>query len=65
MGPGCESVGIVGGGASGVLAAIHLLRDEPVPVRIIMMEPRTELGRGVAHGTDEPGHLLNVRADRK
>jgi uncharacterized NAD(P)/FAD-binding protein YdhS len=47
------------------LAAIHLLRDEPVPVRIIMMEPRTELGRGVAHGTDEPGHLLNVRADRK
>jgi uncharacterized NAD(P)/FAD-binding protein YdhS len=63
MGPRSESVGVIGGGASGVLAAIHLLRDAPVPVRIIMIEPRTELGRGVAYGTDDPGHLLNVRAN--
>ncbi len=47
------------------MAAIHLLRDAPVPVRVITIEPRAELGWDVAYGTDEPGHLLNVHSDRK
>jgi uncharacterized NAD(P)/FAD-binding protein YdhS len=62
MGLGAESIAVVGGGASGVLSAIHLLRDAPVPVRVVLIEPRAELGRGVAFGTDDPHHLLNVRA---
>lgn len=62
MAPKRELIGVVGGGASGVLTAIHLMRDAPVPVRVVIIEPRTELGRGVAYGTDDPSHLLNVRA---
>ena len=62
MTPRAEVIAVVGGGASGVLAAIHLLRDAPVPVRILIIEPRGELGRGIAYGTDDLGHLLNVRA---
>jgi len=62
MGLRAETIAIIGGGASGVLSAIHLLREAPVPVRIVLIEPRAELGRGVAFGTDDPGHLLNVRA---
>ncbi len=62
MGQRAETVGVVGGGASGVLSAIHLLRDAPVPVRVVLIEPRAELGRGIAFGTDDPNHLLNVRA---
>ena len=62
MGRRAEMVAVVGGGASGVLTAIHLQRDSPVPVRILIFEPRGELGQGIAYGTDNLGHLLNVRA---
>jgi len=62
MSPSPETVGIIGGGASGALAAIHLLRESPVPVRVVVVEPRAALGRGVAYGTADVGHLLNVRA---
>jgi uncharacterized NAD(P)/FAD-binding protein YdhS len=62
MGQKAESIAVVGGGASGVLASIHLLRDAPVPVRVVLIEPRAELGRGVAFGTNDPDHLFNVRA---
>jgi len=50
---------VVGGGASGALAAAQLLlrgADITVP------EPATELGRGMAYSTRCPLHLLNVRA---
>ncbi|MGB7100680.1 MAG: FAD/NAD(P)-binding protein [Xanthobacteraceae bacterium] len=53
---------IVGGGASGVLMAFHLLRDPTAEVRVILIEKRPQLGRGVAYGTTNPDHLLNVRA---
>jgi uncharacterized NAD(P)/FAD-binding protein YdhS len=57
-----DLVAIVGGGASGLLSALHLLRAAPEPVRVIVIEPRAELGRGIAYGTHDLGHLLNVRA---
>ncbi len=50
---------IVGGGASGVLAAIALLRTG-TPVTIVDSEPR--LGAGVAYRTTSPYHLLNSPA---
>ena len=53
---------IVGGGASGVLMAFHLLRDPTAEVRVTLIEKRPQLGRGVAYGTTNPDHLLNVRA---
>jgi len=56
------SIAVVGGGASGVLAAAHLLRDAPTGIRITIIEKRASVGKGLAYSTDEPDHLLNVRA---
>lgn len=53
---------IVGGGASGVLLACHLLRDANESFRVTLIEKRPALGRGMAYSTAQPGHLLNVRA---
>jgi uncharacterized NAD(P)/FAD-binding protein YdhS len=55
------TVAIVGGGASGILSAIHLLRRR-APVRIVLVEERPRLGRGVAYSTTCDAHLLNVPA---
>lgn len=53
---------IVGGGAAGVLAAIHLLEDSAL--RVAIVEPRGSLAHGVAYSTAHPEHLLNVVAAR-
>ena len=53
---------IVGGGASGVLLACHLLRKEDDDIRVTLVEKREAVGRGMAYSTAQPGHLLNVRA---
>ena len=50
---------IVGGGFSGAAAALHLSRRAPEPIRISVIEPRPELGMGVAHGTTEIHNRLN------
>ncbi len=52
---------IIGGGASGTLLAIQLLRA-PGGARVTIVEKRAELGRGFAYGEAQPFHLLNVRA---
>lgn len=52
-------VAIVGGGFSGLLTAIHLMRAGHRPV---LIEQRDQLGQGVAYGTRDPAHLLNVPA---
>ncbi|HEY0232527.1 MAG TPA: FAD/NAD(P)-binding protein [Dokdonella sp.] len=57
-------VAIVGGGASGVLSAIHLLRAGGAPLRIALIEKRGEPGAGIAYSTRRPEHLLNVTAGR-
>lgn len=54
---------IVGGGASGVLTAINLLSRSADPdLRVTLHEATGIVGRGVAYGTNDPRHLLNVRA---
>lgn len=61
------TVAVIGGGASGVLAAIRLLGSAPAKsgkLRILIVERRARLGRGAAYGTKEPFHLLNVRHGR-
>ncbi len=55
------SIAIIGGGCSGALAALHLLRD-PRPARIHLIEPRAIAGTGLAYSTDCHHHLLNVPA---
>ena len=54
---------IVGGGLSGTLLAMQLLRL-PGARRIVLVEPRPELGRGEAYSATQPGHTLNGNAAR-
>jgi uncharacterized NAD(P)/FAD-binding protein YdhS len=62
--PGDLTIAIIGGGLSGTLAATQLLRQASSAsrLRIKLIERQEKLGRGVAYGTREPRHLLNVRA---
>lgn len=54
---------IVGGGLSGALLAAQLLRL-PGQRRVLVIEPRAELGRGEAYSAVELGHTLNGNAAR-
>jgi uncharacterized NAD(P)/FAD-binding protein YdhS len=59
----CRPVGtiaVIGGGASGILATIHLLSRAARPVDVVVVEPGGRLGGGVAYSTTEPTHLLNA-----
>lgn len=60
---GTATTAIIGGGASGVLTAINLLgRSDDPDLRVTLHEASGIVGRGVAYGTNDPRHLLNVRA---
>jgi uncharacterized NAD(P)/FAD-binding protein YdhS len=54
---------IIGGGLSGTMLAVQLLRL-PGKRRILVIEPRAELGRGEAYSAVELGHTLNGNAAR-
>ena len=60
--PHIYDVAIVGGGFSGVMTAVHLLRLCPVNASILLIERGERLGRGLAYGTHTATHLLNVPA---
>lgn len=62
--PAVPTVAIVGGGFSGAMTAAHLLRHAAAPLRVVLIDTRDRIGRGVAYGTDDPAHLLNVPAGR-
>lgn len=53
---------IVGGGASGVLVAAHLLRSRGASCEVTLIERAASMGKGLAYGTMHPQFLLNVRA---
>ncbi|MBL1211487.1 MAG: FAD-dependent oxidoreductase [Geminocystis sp. GBBB08] len=53
---------IVGGGFSGSLTAVHLLKNASQPLIIKLIERGEEIGKGIAYGTQDNGHLLNVSA---
>ena len=52
-------VAIVGGGFAGAAAALRSIEAGNGPLAITIVEPRAELGRGIAYSTAEPGHLMN------
>ena len=52
---------IVGGGFSGTLLAINLLRHDG-PRATLLERRRDQMGRGVAYSATHPSQLLNVRA---
>lgn len=54
---------IIGGGFSGALTAIHLARSaQPNRVRITLINPTPDAGRGLAYRFDDDNLLLNVPA---
>src|SRR4029079_19469731 len=53
---------IVGGGASGVLLAAHLLSDQGADIRVTLLEKRPAFGQGLAYSTTLDDHILNVSA---
>jgi uncharacterized NAD(P)/FAD-binding protein YdhS len=55
---------VIGGGAGGVLAVTHLLGAIREPAEITVLEPRERLGEGLAFGTRDACHVLNVAASR-
>lgn len=59
-----KRITIIGGGASGTLLAVQLLRLATEPIEINMVEKRSVIGRGVAYSTVDHVHLLNVPASR-
>lgn len=56
------TVVIVGGGYSGAVLAWHLHRTAPFAHNIVIVEPRDELGRGLAYDSHDPAHRINVPA---
>lgn len=58
-----NTIAIVGGGFSGAALAWHLRRKN-VTADIVVIEPRADLGRGLAYATPDPAHRINVPATR-
>lgn len=58
----CPVIAIVGAGFSGTLLASHLLRHARRPLRLVLIDRSGRFGLGLAYGTADPGHLLNVSA---
>ncbi|GAA3194723.1 MULTISPECIES: FAD/NAD(P)-binding protein [Streptomyces] len=60
-------VAVAGAGAAGTLAAARLLDTAARTGRrtvVDLVDPAPHTGRGLAYGTDDPRHLLNVPAGR-
>ena len=61
-GESASGIAVVGGGCSGLLVAVHLLKNHCRDVTVI--EPRARLGQGLAYSTPFEQHLLNVPAGK-
>lgn len=58
-----RTVAVVGGGFSGSMTAANLLRQK-FAGRVVLIERSGTIGEGLAYGTKESAHLLNVPAGR-
>src|SRR5258708_35360159 len=58
-----KTIAIIGGGVSGALTAYHLIRRR-AHANVILIDPRANLGLGLAYSTPSYRHLLNVPAGR-
>ena len=57
-----SDVAVVGAGASGTLTAIHLMASRSHDLTVTLHDASGELGKGLAYGTTDRRHLLNVRS---
>lgn len=58
------TIAVVGAGASGVVAAASVLRSLRQPARVVLFDGRGSRGAGLAYGTIDPDHVLNVPAGK-
>lgn len=60
------TVAVVGGGFTGAAMAMHLVAGigYSTDTSIVVIEPRSELGRGLAYSATDPAHRVNVPAAR-
>jgi len=58
------TIAIIGAGASGTLLAVQLAAQSTHPLHIALFDASGAFARGVAYGTHDPSHLLNVTANR-
>ena len=59
-----SDIAIIGGGYAGAVLALHLTRQAPAGTKITIVEPRPDLGSGLAYETLADEHRINVPADR-
>lgn len=57
------TIAIVGGGVSGTLTALHLVRRK-TSAEVILIDQRPDFGLGLAYSTPSLRHLLNVPAGK-
>lgn len=57
-----KTIAIVGGGFSGTLSAVNIVRLANEPLRVVIINSHHPLGRGIAYGTPRGEHVLNVAA---
>jgi uncharacterized NAD(P)/FAD-binding protein YdhS len=55
---------VIGGGFTGAALVLHLARAVPGPLRVSVIEPSGRIGYGLAYGTGNPLHRVNVPAER-
>jgi uncharacterized NAD(P)/FAD-binding protein YdhS len=59
------NIAIIGGGFTGAVVALNLLRRlPPESAKLTVIEPRALLGAGLAYSTLDPAHRVNVPAAR-
>jgi uncharacterized NAD(P)/FAD-binding protein YdhS len=59
-----RTLAIIGAGFSGTLLALHALRRAPAQTQVLLIERTRRFGHGLAYGSGNPNHLLNVPAAR-
>ncbi len=58
-----QKISIIGGGATGTLLAVNLIKhNNDQPIEINLIERKEKVGRGVAYSASKDFHLLNVPA---
>jgi uncharacterized NAD(P)/FAD-binding protein YdhS len=55
---------IIGGGFTGAVFAINVIRATAQPLDIVVIEPRDEIGRGIAYSTEDLAHRTNAPCNR-
>ena len=58
-----NTIAIVGGGISGTLTVLNLIKQSESLLKIIWFDAKNKFCKGFAYSTSEEQHLLNVRAN--